>query len=114
METLRQKQSRFAVMVGRLLAEITHRGYEATLGDTYRDPRLHGVIGVKLGYGHQKSAHKNRLAIDINLFRDGVFLDSTEDHEPLGVWWEKLAPDARWGGRFKDGNHYSLEHEGIK
>lgn len=20
----------------------------------------------------------------------------------------------RWGGRFKDGNHYSLEHNGVK
>ena len=34
--------------------------------------------------------------------------------QPLGEWWEKQAADARWGGRFNDGNHYSLEHEGVK
>ena len=55
-----------------------------------------------------------RLAIDLNLFRDGAFLQSSEDHRALGEWWEKQHPLARWGGRFMDGNHYSLEHGGVK
>lgn len=66
------------------------QGFEVTLGDAYRDPRLHGEIGVKLGYGHPRSAHKNRLAIDLNLFKGGEFLSSS------------------------DGNHYSLEYAGMK
>lgn len=89
-------------------------GYEVTLGDAYRDPRVHGAIGVKQAYGHSKSAHKNRLAIDLNLFRDGKFLDSTDAHRPLGEWWEAQGDEHRWGGRFNDGNHYSFEHEGMK
>lgn len=113
-ETLRQKQSRFALMVAKLIAQATILGYEVTLGDAYRDPRLHGQLGEKKGYGHPKSAHKNRLAIDLNLFKGGAFLGSTDDHKQLGEWWESQAPDARWGGRFNDGNHYSLEHEGVK
>ena len=67
-----------------------------------------------MGYGHSKSAHKHRLAIDINLFKDGVFMDGTEAHRQLGEWWEKQGPDYAWGGRFNDGNHYSFEHGGIK
>lgn len=114
-ETLGQKQRRFAKMVPRLIDYIhSLPGHEVTLGDAFRDPRVHGAVGVKMGYGHPKSGHKNKLALDLNLFINGVFQESTEAHRPIGEWWEKQAPDARWGGRFNDGNHYSLEHDGIK
>lgn len=110
--TLREKQSKFARMVADLLIKAYDLGYEVTLGDAYRDPRLHGQPNVKMGYGHAKSCHKLRLAIDLNLFKDDKFLSSTEDHKKLGTWWE--AQGGTWGGRFNDGNHYSLEHEGMK
>ena len=109
--SLRQKQSKFALMASELIRKAVEMGYEVTLGDAYRDPRLHGVVGVKQGYGHSKSCHKIRLAIDLNLFKDGKFLSSTEDHKALGEWWESQG--GTWGGRFNDGNHYSLEHEGM-
>lgn len=112
METLRQKQSRFARMVASLLFQAYAMGYEVTLGDAYRDPRMHGDVGEKKGYGHSRSCHKLRLAIDLNLFRDGKFLEGTEAHRPLGEWWE--AQGGTWGGRFNDGNHYSFSHEGMK
>lgn len=108
---LREKQSLFASLLPTLIGKAISLGYEVTLGDAYRDPRLHGVVGEKKGYGHAKSCHKLRLAIDLNLFRAGVFLQATEDHRPLGEWWEKQHPLARWGGRFNDGNHYSLTHD---
>jgi hypothetical protein len=110
-ETLRQKQSRFVVMVARLIDQATAMGYELTMGDGYRDPRAFGEIGKRIAYGHPKSAHKYRLAIDLNLFRDGQFLGGTEDHRPLGEWWESQG--GTWGGRFEDGNHYSLAHDGV-
>lgn len=89
-------------------------GYEVSLGDAYRDPRVHGALGVRKSYSHPNSAHKVRLAIDLNLFRNGEFLEQSEDHRPLGEWWEQQHPLARWGGRFDDGNHYSFEHNGVK
>lgn len=110
--TLRQKQSKFALMAAELITHAYTLGYEVTLGDAYRDPRLHGELGVKKGYGHPKSAHKNRLAIDLNLFKNGKFLGTTDAHKQLGEWWESKG--GSWGGRFNDGNHYSLEHEGVK
>jgi len=70
METLREKQSRFALMVARLLLKSAALGYEVTLGDAYRDERC--------PYGHQRSLHKKRLAIDLNLFKDGIFVRTTE------------------------------------
>ena len=112
--TLGKKQRLFTRLVADLLEFAHSRGYEITLGDAYRDPRLHGDIGEKKAYGHRNSCHKIRLAIDLNLFKDGGYLTETKDHEPLGIYWESLNPLCRWGGRFNDGNHYSLEHEGNK
>ena len=111
-ETLRQKQSRFVSMLGDLLDYAHDSGYEVTLGDAYRDPRVHGEFGIKKGYSAARSCHKLRLAIDLNLFRDGRYLSSTESHRPIGEFWEMLG--GSWGGRWGDGNHYSIEHNGVK
>lgn len=111
-ETLRQKQSRFMRLLPRLIDKAHELGFELTIGDGYRDPRVFGPVGVRQGYGESRSAHKQRLAIDLNLFKGDAWLTSTEAHRPLGEFWESLG--GAWGGRFNDGNHYSLEHNGIK
>lgn len=113
-ETKSDKQWRFLRMLVVLISHAEGLGYKLTQGDAYRDPRVHGEVGVKMGYGHAKSGHKNRLAQDFNLFINNVFQQDTNAFEPLGVFWESLSSDARWGGRFSDGNHFSLEHEGVK
>lgn len=102
--TLRQKQSKFVHMVALLILHAEQLGYEVTFGDAYRDPRTK--------HGSKNSNHRIRLAIDLNLFKDGTYLSSTESHEPLGLYWESIG--GTWGGRFKDSNHYSLEHGGYK
>lgn len=112
MATLREKQSRFAKMAAQLILKAIELGYEVTLGDAFRDSRVFGAMGERKGYGESRSAHKQRLAIDINLFRNGKYLEGTEAHRQLGEWWEEQG--GAWGGRFNDGNHYSLEHEGVK
>ena len=107
-------QIEFAQLVPRLLDYAFALGFDVTLGDAYRDPRVHGAIGVKMGYGHAKSNHKQRLAIDLNLFMSGVLIEDSSAHQLLGDWWEDQHPLARWGGRFGDGNHYSFEYQGMK
>lgn len=102
--SLRQKQSKFVRMVALLILYAYEQGYELTFGDAYRD--------LRCDYGHPASLHRSRLAIDLNLFRDGEYLQKTEDHRLLGEFWESIG--GSWGGRFKDGNHYSLAHEGRK
>lgn len=111
---LRQLQHRFAKLVPRLIDKAHELGLEVTLGDAYRDPRVHGEMGVRKSYSHPKSAHKARLALDLNLFRRGEYLEGTEAHRQLGEWWKKQDAAARWGGDFGDGNHYSLEWEGVR
>lgn len=101
---LSEKQARFTKMVALLILWADAKGYNLTFGDAYRSP--------KVRYGHPQSLHRMRLAIDLNLFKDGKYLNKTEDHEPLGLFWESMG--GTWGGRFDDGNHYSLKHEGRK
>ena len=110
--TLGEKQRKFTRMIANLIKWAYEHGYELTVGDAYRDPRLHGEMGETKGYGRKFSNHKVRLAMDFNLFKDGQYLSATEDHRPLGEFWESIG--GSWGGRFQDGNHYSLEHEGRR
>lgn len=110
--TLGQKQRKFTLMISKLIQFAYENGYDLTFGDAYRDPRVHGEVGVKKSYSSANSLHKSRLAVDFNLFKDGKFLATTEDHKILGEYWESLG--GAWGGRFNDGNHYSLEHNGRK
>lgn len=110
--TLGQKQRRFTRLIGLLIEYAYQNGYELTFGDAYRDPRDHGQFGEKKSYGAARSVHKQRLAVDFNLFKNGKWLQATEDFTKLGEYWESLG--GSWGGRFNDGNHFSLEHEGFK
>lgn len=109
--TLRQKQSLFVRLVGELIFHAIEEGYELTFGEAYRSPEEAARL-AKLGKGIKNSLHTSKLAIDLNLFKDGIYLSSTESHKPLGEWWESQHELCRWGGRFNDGNHYSLEHAG--
>ena len=105
--SLGDEQREFMRNVALLIQWAYDNGYELTGGDLYRDPRVHGKMGEREGYGHARSYHKKRLAIDINLFIDRKYQSSTASHKPLGEYWESLG--GTWGGRFKkaDGNHYS-------
>lgn len=105
--TERQNQSKFALMVAKLISKAYELGYEITLGEAWR-PQWVAEEYAKTGKGSRNSFHIRRLAIDINLFKDGKWLDATEDHRQLGEWWESIG--GTWGGRFKrpDGNHYSF------
>ena len=106
--TLGELQRKFSRMVPRLIDKAHELGFEVTIGDAYRDPRVFGKMGTRLGYGESNSCHKLRLAIDLNLFKNGEFCRNTEDHRALGEWWESQG--GAWGGRFNDGNHYSLQY----
>ncbi|MHC4707252.1 MAG: M15 family metallopeptidase domain-containing protein [Planctomycetota bacterium] len=99
--SLRKKQSEFAKALGLLILYAYQLGYEVTLEEGTATPCPNcGHYGHKDG-----SFHSKKLAQDVNLFKDGKYLDKTEDHEPLGLFWESLG--GTWGGRFDDGNHYS-------
>ncbi|MEY0965508.1 M15 family metallopeptidase [Providencia alcalifaciens] len=109
--TLREKQALFTVMIAKLILWANERGYQLTFGDAYRTPEQ-AAANAKSGKGIKNSLHTQRLAVDFNLFKNGVWLTKSTDHQPLGEYWESIG--GTWGGRFNDGNHYSLAHNGVK
>lgn len=109
--TLSQKQRDFPLMVAALVTWAYEQGFEITFGEAYRTPEQ-AALNAKAGKGIAGSLHTMRLAIDLNLFIEGVYQTTTEAHRPLGEKWESMG--GSWGGRFGDGNHYSLAHGGLK
>jgi hypothetical protein len=105
-QTLREKQSLFAWLLARLILKMYDAGYEVSVGSVFA---LAGEGGHMPG-----SLHTLKLAADLNLYKNGVYLTTTEAHEAFGEWWESQHELCRWGGRFKkpDGNHYSITHGG--
>ena len=93
----------------KLVLYMVSLGYHPIGGWYYRDEETAERLGFR------NSNHTRCLAFDIEL-RDAnwVYLTKTEDHRIFGEFWEQLHPLCRWGGRFDDGNHYSIEHEGVK
>lgn len=111
--TLGEQQRLFTRLVGSLISWAYANGYELTFGETYRTPEQAALNAAK-GIGIANSLHTLRLAVDFNLFKDGAYLTDTADYQPMGVFWESIG--GSWGGRFtqKDGNHFSLEWQGVR
>lgn len=96
---LSEKRILFTKYLAQLILHAFDIGYECYLGD------------VNARDGHKpNSFHYSGLAADLNLFKDGKYLQLTEDHKVLGDCWKKLNSQCVWGGDFKnkDGNHYQF------
>ena len=107
---LAEAQHLFLKLLPRLIDEITTtEGYEMSGGELWRTPEMVQLY-AKSGRGVSSSVHPLRLAIDINLFKQGQYLQTSEAHRQFGLFWESLHPLTRWGGNFSkpDGNHYSV------
>lgn len=138
--SLGEKQRLFVHLFGQWLSFVYSRGYEVTWGEAFRSDEQAEINAIgsagrtkvaalvqgsfpalaqKLlnngkNNGIRASAHQNKLALDLNLFKDGEYLSLSEQWSEVGTYWESLHPLCRWGGRWGDGNHLSLEHNGIK
>jgi hypothetical protein len=114
---LLQKQFEFGLLLPLLLAKATELGYQYTMGEILRSQEEANRL-AKLGVGSKNSVHRLKLAVDLNLFRDGVYQTSSEAHRALGTYWESLSAGkdftTHWGGHWGDGNHYSIGHGGVK
>lgn len=105
------KQQEFTLMIADLIYYAYANGYKLTFGEAYRT-KEQAALNAKKGTGIKNSLHTQSLAVDFNLFKDGKYLNHTDGHRILGEYWESIG--GSWGGRFGDGNHYSLSHNGVK
>jgi len=108
------KQEIFTENLAFLIMFAYYKGYRIRMGETWRSPHT-AAANAAAGIGIANSLHTIKLAVDLNLFKDGQYLTKTEDHRELGEFWKILDPDNRWGGDFSnpDGNHYSMTHGGV-
>lgn len=115
MPALRDKQHQFAVMISTFILWLAESGYQVQKGDAWRSTDKLFVPGGKEGfedddkYSYQEllfynqktkltyGKHNDRLAQDLNIWKDGVLL-SGEALRVVGEKWESLG--GRWGGRF--------------
>lgn len=110
---LSKKQQLFTQMIAHLITWAGDHGMRLTFGEAYRTPEQ-AALNARKGSGIRNSLHTQRLAVDFNLFINGVYQTDSAAYLPLGEFWESIG--GSWGGRFSkpDGNHFSLEHEGVR
>ena len=123
--SLRKKQSVFARNISKLILWAFDNGYEITLGEAYRtvdqqllyyngytlDKEESGLKVVKTSRKSKtmNSKHLKKLALDINLFKDGKYMTTKEAFKPLADKWKSLHPKnvsgCDWGWDF---NHFQM------
>lgn len=101
MGELREKRVKFTLGLTLLIGFIRVSGHECAIapdGGTHMKGSLHFV----------------GLAADFAIYKDGKYLNKTEDYKFAGEIWKLIDDDFRWGGDFKqpDGNHFSCTYQG--
>ena len=114
--SLGEKQELFMRLLGQFLSWIFQQPGMAVRGGELKRTQAQAEANAASGAGISASLHLKSLAIDLALMLNGVYQTQSEAYRPLGEYWKSLHPLARWGGDFSkpDGNHFSVEHEGIR
>jgi hypothetical protein len=124
--TLREKQSTFILNVARLIVNAFENGIELTFGEALRTPEqqllyFEGFTIQKIGSNLHfvktdrktktlKSKHLEKLAIDLNIFIDGVWKTDKESYRPIAEYWKSLHPSNDCGYFWNwDFNHFEMK-----
>lgn len=121
--TLREKQSLFLFNIHLLIEWAYRNGFELTFGEAWRTKSqvLLNYYGFDVKESEEdneilafvqrastsktlSSRHPQRLAIDFNIFRNGLLINSPVDIKPLGDYWVSLHTDNVWGGDWNRNN----------
>lgn len=107
---MRKKQSIFLRNVAKLITWAFENGYELTGGELTRTDEQQAIYRRKGLSKAVRSRHQDRLAIDLNLFINGVYQTTREPYKPLADYWKSLHPDNvagyDWGW---DANHFEMK-----
>jgi hypothetical protein len=116
--TLLEKQQTFSVLLSKFINDLTVRGYKITLGEAFRPLGVAAIYAAQ-GEGIKNSLHTMRLAIDLNIFLGGQYLQSENELAIPGALWESYSTElveCSWGGRFTppDTDHFSIANDGTR
>lgn len=96
-----EEQNAFLKDVAMLVRKAGELGFIITGGELWRTPEQQKIY---VGTGRSKtmlSKHLDRLAIDLNFFKNGAIVSDKASLQQIGDWWESISPKNRWGGNFK-------------
>lgn len=104
------EQASFLLNACKMIQAATDMGFLVTAGELWRSPEQQAIYVKTRRSKTMRSRHLERMAIDLNFFRDGQLVYGIEALAPLGDFWESLHPLNSWGGRgvsIKDVPHFS-------
>lgn len=101
---LREKQAKFAWMLGLIIEQSQLRNEPIIIIEFYRDLATQRAYITRGVSRTMNSKHLEGLAVDIAFLRDiqddGRINYDAEKYRSYGVFWESIG--GRWGGRFGD------------
>ena len=99
--TLGEHQEAFMKDVEKLLNHIHSNGYSIRGGELERTQAQQEIYYNSGKSKTMNSNHLKRCAIDLHIFRNGKWLQTKEELQEIGNYWESLNGSNRWGGNFK-------------
>ncbi len=99
--SLVNEQDLFLRHVAMLINKVHLMGYQVTGGELWRTPEQQEIY-FKNGKSKTLTAskHLNRLAIDLNFFKDGKLIVKRNELFEIGNYWEGLDDKNKWGGNW--------------
>ena len=99
--TLGQNQEKFTQDLAKLLIYLIENNYTIRMGEVERTQSQQEIY-IKQGKSKTaNSMHLKRCAADLHIFKNGEWLQSKQQLQGIGDYWESLDVSNRWGGNFK-------------
>lgn len=99
--SLVDEQAAFLLDVCKLIERVTALGWQVTGGELYRPREMQQLYFDRKLTKTMDSSHMKRLAIDLQFFFNGAWVQEKKLLQPIGDIWESLHPKNRWGGNWK-------------
>ena len=95
---LSEKQQLFTLNIARLILYAESLGYGLSFGHAWRSSEEQERLFREGLSKTLNSQHLSRLAVDFNIFQNGLLCLEWSKIKELGDYWESLHPQNRWGG----------------
>lgn len=111
LSTLRPKQVMFLRNVAKLIEySTTLPNLELTAGEMWRTAEQQAIYFSKGLSKVRRSKHQDRLAVDLNVFINGVYRTDKEAFKDLAKFWKELNPNNVSGYDWDwDYNHFEMK-----
>lgn len=104
-----EQQFLFLKDFARLIFKAEELKFMVTGGELMRTQEMQDLYLQTGKTTIKHSKHMDRMAGDLNFFKNGVLTYKKEEVQILGDYWEDLSPQNEWGGNwvsFQDTPHF--------